>query len=76
MEKRWPIGRLRENSRAASTIAYRRLLLVALPLQQLALLVLAHLLAALLDDTTQRASPRPSSKRPRDVRRMAGARSF
>jgi hypothetical protein len=29
-----------------------RLLLVALALQQLALLVLAHLLAALLDDTT------------------------
>jgi hypothetical protein len=30
---------------------------VALSLQELALFVLAHLLAALLDDATQRASP-------------------
>ena len=33
------------------------LLLVSLPLQQLSLLVLAHLLAALLDDTTHDYSP-------------------
>jgi hypothetical protein len=34
-----------------------RLLLVALPLQQLTLLVFTHLLAALFDHTTQRVSP-------------------
>jgi hypothetical protein len=34
-----------------------RLLFVALPLQQLPLLVFAHLLAALFDHTAQRVSP-------------------
>jgi hypothetical protein len=41
----------------AAIIWLARLLLVALPLQQLSLLVFAHLLAPLLDHTTQRDSP-------------------
>ena len=45
----------RGESAAIDSLA--RLLLVALPLQQLSLLVFAHLLAALLDHTTQRVSP-------------------
>ena len=57
-------------------IVYRRLLLVTLPLQQLALLVLPHLLATLLDHTTQRASPRSNLDRQRDVLWADGPRFF
>jgi hypothetical protein len=48
-------GKNRGVSAAIDSLA--RLLLVALPLQQFTLLVFAHLLAALLDHTTQRVSP-------------------
>ena len=47
----------RNRGEFAAINSLARLLLVALPLQQLSLLVFAHLLAALLDHTTQRVSP-------------------
>ena len=47
----------RNRGESAAIDSLARLLFVALPLQQLSLLVFAHLLAALLDHTTQRVSP-------------------
>jgi hypothetical protein len=50
-------GQKRNRGKYAAIIWQARLFLVALPLQQLPLLVFAHLLTALLDHTTQPASP-------------------
>ena len=49
-----------KNRGVAAAIQKLSLLLVTLSLKQLALLVLAHLLSALLNHTTQRFSPRPT----------------
>lgn len=61
--EKWPFSRgeyggQKENRGENAAIDRKeRLFLVALPLQQLALLVFAHLLAALFDHTAQRVSP-------------------